>query len=394
MEFVNLCRKSVYLGTESMINSNSYLVEWQKALDDRKSEGLYRSLKTTSNLVDFSSNDYLGLARNEELQGFVEKAYTEISYRNKLGSTGSRLISGNHPYFEETEALLSKTHLAESTLLFNTGYMANLAVFSTLPRKGDTVLYDELCHACIKDGIRLSMAHRFPFWHNDLESLESKLKKANGQTYVAVESVYSMHGDFAPLAEMADLCARYHAVLVVDEAHTTGVYGQNGAGLVCALGLEEKIPIRIHTFGKAMGAHGAAVVGFKTLVEYLVNFARPFIYTTAMGLHSVVNIHEAYLYLAKHSELQENIAQKIHLFRALLKENSALSDSKSPIQALLATGNEEAKAKSKLLQDKGFDIRPILSPTVKIGSERLRVCLHTYNTIHELENLAKILRHF
>jgi 8-amino-7-oxononanoate synthase len=377
-----------------MKNPTSYQQKWQKALENRKSEGLYRSLKTTSNLIDFSSNDYLGLARNEELHEIVANAYNAISYRNKLGSTGSRLISGNHTYFEETEALLANTHLAESALLFNTGYMANLAVFSTLPKKGDTILYDELCHACIKDGIRLGLAHRFPFLHNDLESLESKLKKTSGQTYVAVESVYSMHGDVAPLAEMADLCTRYNAILVVDEAHSTGVYGQKGAGIVCDLGLEEKIPIRIHTFGKAIGAHGAAVVGSKTLSEYLVNFARPFIYTTAMSLHSVVNICEAYHYLANHAELQENITNKIQLFKSLMKGHNVLCNSDTPIQAILAAGNDEAKAKANLLQENGFDIRPILSPTVKKGSERLRVCLHVHNSIQDLENLAKIIRRF
>ncbi len=365
----------------------SYLDKWNKALDARKAEGLLRELRVVKNKIDFSSNDYLGLSRNQELHQRVDHAYQSSSLGNKLGSTGSRLISGNNVYFEQTEALLATVHLAESALLFNTGYMANLAVFSTLPQKGDTILYDELSHACIKDGIRLSMADRFPFRHNDLEGLENKLKKAKGQKYIAVESVYSMDGDFAPLKELVVLCEKYEAILIVDEAHSTGVFGKNGSGLVCELGLESQIPIRIHTFGKAMGCHGAVVVGPKELKPYLVNFARPFIYTTGMSLHSTIAIHESYLYLSQNTYLQQVIKDRIQLFNQLLPHSESKIKSESPIQAIVFPGNNHAKSKALELQMAGFDVRPILSPTVKKGSERLRICLHTFNSESDIGNL-------
>lgn len=366
----------------------NFQLKLRNALESRKSEGLLRELRVVENKIDFSSNDYLGLARNAELKVKIDEVYQSLTFTNKLGSTGSRLISGNSQYFEDLETFLASTHLAESALLFNTGYMANLAVFSTLPQKGDTVLYDELSHACIKDGIRLSLAERFSFLHNDLQSLENKLKRGKGQIFVAVESVYSMDGDFAPLSELATLCDKYDAILIVDEAHSTGIFGKNGSGLVCALGLEKRIPIRIHTLGKAMGCHGAVVVGSEELRPYLINFARPFIYTTAMSLHSLVSIKESYRYLSQNIDLQKNIAKNIKLFNSLISDPAIKIQSESAIQALLFSGNENARNKAADLQEKGFDVRPILSPTVKKGSERMRICLHTYNSGLEMKELV------
>ena len=367
----------------------NFQLKLKEALTSRSSEGLLRELRVVENKIDFSSNDYLGLARNIELRAKVDKVYQSLSFENKLGSTGSRLISGNSRYFEQLEFFLAKTHLAESALLFNTGYMANLAVFSALPQKGDTVLYDELVHACIKDGIRLSLAERFPFLHNDLHSLENKMKKAKGQIFVAVESVYSMDGDFAPLSELVALCEKYDAILIVDEAHSTGLFGENGSGLVCALGLEKRIPIRIHTFSKAMGCHGAVVVGLQELRPYLINFARPFIYTTAMSLHSLVSINESYIFLAQNSDFQNIVVENIKLFNSLIPDSDIRIQSDSAIQAVLFSGNENARNKATFLQDKGFDVRPILSPTVKKGSERVRICLHAYNSKTEIRELIK-----
>jgi 8-amino-7-oxononanoate synthase len=372
---------------------NSLAIQrWKDALAQRKDLGLLRELKTALAPIDFSSNDYLGLARNPILLERVEKTFRSLQIIQKLGSTGSRLISGHHPYFEETEEYIAKVHQAESALLFNTGYMANLAVFSTLPQKGDTVLYDELSHACIKDGIRLSLANRFPFLHNDLGSLEAKLKKATGQIFVAVESVYSMDGDFAPLKELVDLCEKYQAMLIVDEAHSTGIFGKNGAGLVCHWGLQDKVALRVHTYGKAMGSHGASVVGPKELKPYLINFARPFIYTTAVALHGIVSIREAYSFLETEGEtLQKTLAKNITLFNQLTRELNHKIQSESAIHALLLDGNERTVQKAKAVQSQGFDVRPVLSPTVKKGSERLRICLHAYNSEEEIKKLSELL---
>ncbi|MBC7388379.1 MAG: 8-amino-7-oxononanoate synthase [Opitutaceae bacterium] len=366
-------------------------IRWQDALNKRNQEKSLRELKITNVLTDFSSNDYLGLARNTELHNSVKVVYDEATLKNKLGSTGSRLITGNNKYFEQIESYLAQVHQSEAALLFNSGYVANLGVFSTLPQRGDTILFDELSHACIKDGIRLSQADRFPFLHNNLESLEKKIKKAKGQVYIAVESVYSMDGDFAPLKELAALSNKYNAILIVDEAHSTGIFGKNGSGLVCELSLEDQIPIRIHTFGKAMGCHGAVVVGSQVLKDYLVNFARPFIFTTAMSLHSVLSIHEAYKFISQNHHLQCDIKNRVHKFNNLNSSSLSKAISHSPIQIIIIPGNEEVRKSAILLQNNGFDIRPILSPTVKKGSERLRICLHTFNSDEEIDKLCKSL---
>lgn len=358
-------------------------------LEKRKQEGSLRKLTLPNNSIDFYSNDYLGLAQNQELiEKINEKNKTE---NHKLGSTGSRLISGNSAYFEEVENDLAQIFESESTLIFNSGYMANVGVFSCLPKRGDTILYDELSHACIKDGMRLSFAEKFSFKHNDLNDLEKKLKRAKGQIFIATESVFSMDGDFAPLAKMAILSEKYNAQLIVDEAHSTGFFGKNGSGLVCHLGLSQKIPIRIHTFGKAMGTHGACITGPKILTSYLINFCRPFIYTTAMQFHNLVSIKMAFEQLAIEPDLQSKLYENITLFKNHLSPKTKTIDSSSAIQVVLISGNEKVKHAALQIQKQGFMVKPILSPTVKKGGERLRICLHAYNTTSEINQLCVLL---
>ena len=214
------------------------------------------------------------------------------------------------------EKKLSNLFQAPRALVFNSGYTANLAFFATIPQKGDTILYDELIHACIKDGCRLSMAKRYTFRHNDLHDLERKLQLSTGNTYVAVESVYSMDGDFAPLEALVALCEKYGAKLVVDEAHSTGVWGTHGNGLVNHLGLGNQVYAKIYTFGKAMGIHGACVAGPETLVNYLVNFARPFIYTTAPSPFELVSINTSFTFLQKNKPLQSSLHENIACFKS------------------------------------------------------------------------------
>lgn len=370
----------------------NYLQKLEQKLNLRKQENSFRKLSTKEAEIDFCSNDYLGLANNEVIFNNVDKKVKELKINNKLGATGSRLISGNHDYYLWLEDWLAKVHKSTDALLFNSGYNANLAVLSTLPQKGDTILYDELSHACLKDGARLSFAERHPFKHNDLEDLAKKIEKATGNVYVAIESVYSMDGDFAPLAEIAKLCHENNACLIVDEAHSTGVWGEGGDGLVCELGLEDIVPIRIHTYGKAMGCHGACVVSNHLIKNYLINFARPFIYTTAMPLHNLVTIEMAYKFIQENPKIQAELKHKINLFRQLTQSKSdKMINSDSAIQAIIIEGNSEAKAKSAALKAQGFDVRAILSPTVKAGSERLRICLHCYNTDEEITRLVELL---
>lgn len=360
-------------------------------LDKRESQNALRKLKVHGDLIDFCSNDYLGLARNKTIFQSVNQEFEKESQINKLGATGSRLIAGTSQYCVDLEIFLAKLHHSESALIFNSGYTANLAVLSTLPQKGDIVFYDELSHACIKEGIRLSFAEKFSFKHNDLDDLKRKLEKCNAKTiYVAVESIYSMDGDESPLLALTELCKQFNAIIIVDEAHSTAHLGTGGNGLVCQLGLEKEIPIRIHTYGKALGCHGATVIAPKVITDYLINFARPFIYTTALPLHSLVNIKMAYKYLSTNNEEVKLLNKNISLFKSLTNTLPKV-ESNSPIQAILIPGNDEVKNTSTNLQKAGFDIRPIMSPTVKEGGERLRICIHTYNTEKQITELCGLL---
>ncbi|MGI4752009.1 MAG: aminotransferase class I/II-fold pyridoxal phosphate-dependent enzyme [Janthinobacterium lividum] len=358
----------------------------QQKLIQRKLDDNFRVLKTASGLIDFCSNDYLGFARSEKLKALVETELQKYPDYNN-GSGGSRLLTGNTMFVEELEQEISNYHQAKTGLIFNSGYDANLGLFSSLPQRGDTIITDELIHACIIDGAKLSYANRFTFKHNDLDDLEKKLKNAKGICYVAVESVYSMDGDEAPLIEIIQLMQKYNANLIVDEAHATGVFG---SGLVQSLNLQDQVFARTVTFGKALGSHGAIVLGSENLRNYLINFARSFIYTTAPSFHQLMTIKMAYQLLENSAEAQQQLLKLISIFKnALQKKHSKfLIESNSAIQSILISGNANAKSLAAHLQQNGFDVRAILSPTVPIGMERLRICIHAFNTEEEIIGLG------
>jgi 8-amino-7-oxononanoate synthase len=362
----------------------------EKKLQIRKEKNLFRELKTSTGLLDFCSNDYLGLARSEVLSDQIE-AKCRAMKLNQNGATGSRLLSGNSELTEDVERKLASIFRSESALILNSGYTANLAIFSSIPEKHDSILYDELAHASIKDGARLSLARRYSFKHNDLNDLESKLKRINGKVFIAVESIYSMDGDECPLRDLTSLATRYGAFVILDEAHSTGVAGNNGSGLAVSLGLEKNIDVRLYTFGKAMGVHGACVAGSEKLIQYIINFARPFIYTTALAPHSVIAIESAFDYLRQNIELQQVLQKNIDSFVNGVGPLTNRTSSGSAIQTVLFPGNENTKANASKLQQAGFDIRPVLSPTVPTGTERLRICLHAYNTLNEIAKLTSEL---
>jgi len=359
-------------------------------LQERKDNLSIRNLSTDIHPVDFCSNDYLGFAKSVELKKLIDKNIVSLpNYRN--GAGGSRLLSGNTAFTEDTEQFIADFHYAESGLIFNSGYDANVGLLSSVPQRGDTIITDELIHASIIDGCRLSHATRYKFLHNDLNDLENKLKIAKGNIFVVVESVYSMDGDIAPLNGISDLCEHYQANLIVDEAHAVGIFGDNGRGLINQLNLTDKVFAHVVTFGKAIGAHGAIVLGSKNLRHYLINFARSFIYTTAAPIHNIAAIRAAYHLLNKIDH--QLIHQKIALFRKILKEkNIKALDSESTIQGILFSSNEATKLAATSLQSKGFDVRAILSPTVALGKERLRICLHTFNTDEEIISLVDHLK--
>ena len=246
-----------------------------KKLNERKENNAFRQLRLPDNKIDFCSNDYLGIVKNNLIN--------QTSFL-KHGSTGSRLLAGNYLLIEKTEKILADFHNAEAGLIFNSGYDSNIGLLSCVPQRGDTIIYDYLSHASLRDGIRLSFAKAFSFLHNDLEDLEKKLKAAVGNIFVVTESVFSMDGDFAPLIKISLLCEKYNASLIIDEAHATGVVGEKGEGLVQHLNLQTKCFARIHTFGKAVGAHGAIILGSKKLKDYLINFfARIYLYNCIAG---------------------------------------------------------------------------------------------------------------
>jgi 8-amino-7-oxononanoate synthase len=248
-----------------------------KKLNERIESDSLRTLILTNYSIDFCSNDYLGIVKNKLIENTIS---SNLSH----GSTGSRLLSGNYQLIEETEKLIADFHEAEAGIIFNSGYDANTGLLSSVPQKNDMIIYDQLSHASLRDGIRLSFATAFSFLHNDLQDLEKKLSASHSDSkkFVVTESVFSMDGDFAPLREIVDLCEKYHAALIVDEAHATGVAGEKGEGLVQKLNLQNKCFARIHTFGKACGVHGAIILGSQKLKQYLVNFSRQFIYTTSL----------------------------------------------------------------------------------------------------------------
>lgn len=352
----------------------------QNKLNERKAQDAFRVLRLQDGKADFCSNDYLGIAHRQLLSENGLSA----------GSTGSRLLAGNWPIMETVEKEIAAFHQAEAALLFNSGYDANLGLLSAVPQKGDTIIYDQLSHASIRDGIRLSFAQAFSFAHNDLSDLRKKLQSATGNVFIVTESVFSMDGDFCPIRELVTIAKEHGAHLIIDEAHATGVIGERGEGLVQQEGLQTEIFARIHTFGKAVGCHGAVVLGSAQLRDYLINFARSLIYSTALSPAAVGAIRQAYQLFpnmyAERSKLQQWIQQ---LTNATLRYT--LMQSSTAIQPLVVPGNTAARALAQQLQDAGLDVRPILYPTVPKGSERLRIVLHAFNTKKDMDKLIQIL---
>ena len=281
----------------------------QDKINERKTHNMLRTLGTQHHLIDFSSNDYLGFSNLKEIFDMTHR-YLETNNLARNGATGSRLLSGNYKLYQEVENTISEFHHSESALIFNSGYNANLGFFASVPQRGDIILYDEYIHASIRDGIGMSHAKSYKYRHNDLKHLDEMLKRLStdkagvqhnpsviyvvtddSELYIVTESVFSMDGDAPEMASLIRISKQHQVYLVIDEAHATGVFGKNGEGLLQELGLENDVFARIITFGKALGSHGAAILGSKALTQYLINFARPFIYTTALPNDNQIGLH-------------------------------------------------------------------------------------------------------
>ena len=377
----------------------------QHKLIQRQAANALRQLPVNGNRLDFASNDYLGFAQNTALFDAVHDFLVNRNIKTN-GATGSRLISGNHSLYSETEAAIAQFHQAESALIFNSGYDANVGFFNAVPQRGDVILYDELCHASIRDGLQMSKAKSYKFNHNNPEDLQGHLEKWNSkrtaenhfEIYVALETVYSMDGDTPPLEEIVLLCEQYNAYLVVDEAHALGVLGEHGEGVVQYLDLQSRIFARIVTFGKGLGCHGAAILGSQELQSYLVNFARSFIYTTGLSPHAVATIHVAYQFLQQEQATVQALQTRIVHMNQEIKRlglQPLFVYSKSAIHCAIIPGNDKVRAIAQSLQEAGFEVKPILSPTVPEGQERLRFCLHAFTPLElitaVLDRLASTL---
>lgn len=360
----------------------------REALSERERAGLLRNLEAAPGGIDFCSNDYLGLARDRRLRGRIGALAVESAAPQ--GATGSRLISGNHPAIEALEARLAEFYSSEAALVFSSGFAANLGLLASLGGVVRTLVCDRLLHASAIDGGRLSGAERVIFAHNDMRDLKARLSELySGETAaIVVETVYSMDGDFAPLEEIADLADRHDAAVVVDEAHANGVLGPAGRGGVVAAGLQERVLARVVTFGKALGLQGGAVLCSKDLRDYLVNFARSFVFSTGVSPLWAANVQTVYDMLPELNAERARLLANVSRFRERVAESShAWLESESWIQCLRVPGARRIARVGGILRSRGLAALPIRAPTVPEGEERIRVCLHAHNTGEEIDLL-------
>jgi 8-amino-7-oxononanoate synthase len=357
------------------------------ALEERKRKGLFRTLKNNYPGIDFSSNDYLGFSKYNLLTEKIKKE------KANSGSTGSRLISGNSKFTEELEKFIADFHSANAALIFNSGYDANVGLLSSIAGKRDLILYDELIHASIHDGIRMGYSKYYKIKHNDIEHLKRLIdrnKDLVDNIFIVVESVYSMDGDCAHLKEIAKVVDNEKTFLIVDEAHAIGVFGKNGKGLCNELGVEKKCFARLYTYGKAMGCHGAAIVGSNDLRDFLINFARSFVYTTALPKDSLQNIKAAYDLLSEPKYIDQ-LKENISYFNSLVNNDDKFIPSTSAIHCKLFPGNHNVDVIETRFEKNDMFVKGIKSPTVKEGAERVRICLHAFNTKEEIKKLVELI---
>jgi 8-amino-7-oxononanoate synthase len=440
-------------------DSNWWEARMKAALEGRRQKGTLRKLHASApattpdtdtrpddDLIDFSSNDYLGLAHDPDQHAAVESAYEQLVQADatrfvpRLGATGSRLLSGDSPTFHALERYIAGLHNRETAFLCNSGYDANLAVVSSLP--ADVILYDEYAHNSLHMGMRLWYAqdpeHKrmISFRHNSTEDLQQKLEqltnnqnKHKADVIVLIESVYSMDGDVAPVRAMLDVAHQFGAQVIVDEAHGLGIYGRinnnysnnnnnnnngsrritggvpGGTGVLAAEQVERHpaLACSIHTFGKAAGCHGAVVCGSTVFRDYLVNYGYPVIYSTALPLHSLAVIRCSYDTMtgSKGDRLRASVFELVCMFRRTLEPFLAtchrvhLLPSTSPIQALMIPDNTACTEFCNILfvkSNKRIQLFPIKSPTVPKGQERVRIILHSHNTTEQVETLVLLIQ--
>ena len=374
----------------------SIVARHEAALAALKSRERYRELLPTSGL-DFASNDYLGLSGSNELRLAAEAA---LARGVPVGAGASRLLRGNHEEHVRLEEEAGAFFGAERALFMGGGFAANTALFSTLPMQGDIILFDALIHASAHEGMKLTRADAAAFAHNDLGALrnaisEAKSSRPDARIWIAVESVYSMDGDLAPIAQLADIADEHDAFLVLDEAHATGIFGAEGRGLSAEIGHKDNI-VTLHTCGKALGGSGALICGAAPLIDTLINRGRGFIYATAPSPLNAAILRAALQDLQSNPVRRENarnLARHAHFEAARLLDRQGFE---SQILPIIIGEDEHAMALAGALQNAGFDVRGIRPPTVPRGSARLRISItpnvSEQNITEMLETLAALLR--
>ena len=361
-----------------------------------KQRGLWRALKPPGGgAVDLSSNDFLGLANDER----IKFAMIHEIRANGAGATGSRLLRGEREIFARVERKFAKFKNTERALFFGSGYAANIGVLATFLEAGDVVFSDELNHASLIDGVRLSKAARVVFPHNDVCALEKLIieTKCEGQRFLVVESLFSMDGDFAPLHEYARICREHAVALIVDEAHAVGVFGARGSGLIEDSGIAENVFLSINTAGKAFGVGGAFVAGDEWAIEYLIQRARSFIFSTAPPPSMAAGLLCALEIVQREPERRVKLLSLSNFLREKLNENGiSVAPENSQIIPIILGASARAVRVANSLQSNGFDVRAIRPPTVPENTARLRISLNA--NLNEavlltfLDNLISVLR--
>jgi len=358
-------------------------------LQQLRERGLLRTLRSPSG-TDLSSNDYLGLSKHPA----VKERMIAAVQRDGCGSTGSRLLGGHREAFETVERAFAAFKGTERALYFSSGYLANLAVLTTFIEPGDVILSDRLNHASLRDGIRLSLAKRVVFPHNDAAALARRVESARGpgQVFVVTESLFSMDGDRSPLAAYAQICRETGALLIVDEAHAVGIRGQNGSGLIEESGIAEDVLVSINSAGKALGVAGAFVAGPAWAIECLAQRARSFLFSTAPPPAVADAIEASLTIVATEPERRAQLRRRAAFLRERLGEAGITAPGgDTPIIPIVIGRNDRAVAVADALHAEGFDVRAIRPPTVPAGTARLRVSVNAQLEEVELGRFASRL---
>ncbi len=367
-----------------------YSAKWKKKYFD----SYRRKLLDYSDKIDFASNDYLGFSKEERIKKILFNYKEEMVFS---GSTGSRLISGNKKWMEEIEHTIASYHHVQTSVIFSSGYQANLGLLSSVADRNDLYLIDENVHASIYDGVRLSFAKYFKFKHNDINHLKTLIEKNKKQfedIYIVIEGLYSMDGDSPDMVSILEMVDNKKVFLIVDETHSFGVMGKDHLGLLNSKEFGSQCAARVIGYGKAFGFSGAAVIGSEVLKKYLINFSRAFIFSTALPLYHYQLILHLYDEMIHRSENErKKLNQNIQCYLDYTKTNPMFSENFSPIQYYSIQDVEFSDLQQYII-DRGIFAKVILPPTVAKNKERVRISLHSFNTEQEIVHLVDTLKIF